>query len=62
VGIGVMEVQTLEALGGGLEHIDRVPSGFGGVDRPEGSFGPGTKVPGTRFAAFSLREDRSLAD
>jgi hypothetical protein len=55
VGIGVMEVQTFEALGGGLEHTDRVPAQFGDVDRPEGSIGPGTKVPRARFAAFSLR-------
>jgi hypothetical protein len=50
----VMEVQTFEALGGGLEHTDRVPAGFGSVDRPEGSIGPGTKVPRPEFAAFSL--------
>ena len=62
VGIGVMEVQTFEALGGGLEHTDRVPAGFGGVDRPEGSIGPGTKVPRARFAAFSLRVKPRLAD
>ena len=55
-GTGVMEVQTLEALGGGLEHIDRLPAGFGGVDRPEGSIGPGTKVPDACFAAFSLHD------
>jgi hypothetical protein len=55
VGIGVMEVQTFEALGGGLEYTNRVPAGFGSVDRPEGSIGPGTKVLRARFAAFSLR-------
>ena len=60
--LGVMEVQTFEALGGGLEHIDRVPVSFGGVDRPEGSIGPGTKVLGARFAAFSLPERPRPAD
>jgi len=29
-----MEVQTFEALGGGLEHTPRLPAGSGGVDRP----------------------------
>ena len=54
LGHGVMEVQTFEALGGGLEYIHSVPFAFGGVDRPLGSFGPGTKVPLARFAAPSL--------
>jgi len=49
-----MEVQTFEALGGGLEYIHRVPFACGAVDRPLGSFGPGTKVPPARFAAPSL--------
>ena len=55
MGIGVMEVQTFEALGGGLEYTNRVPVGFGSVDRPEGSIGPGTKVPRARFATVSLQ-------
>ena len=62
VGIGVMEVQTFEALGGGLEHTNRVPASFGSVDRPEGSIGPGTKVPRACFAAFSLQATPPLAD
>ena len=53
-GHGVMEVQTFEALGGGLEYIPRVPSVYGAVDRPTGSFAPGTKVPPARFVAPSL--------
>jgi hypothetical protein len=53
-GHGVMEVQAFEALGGGLEYIHRVPFACGAVDRPLGSFGPGTKVPPARFAAPSL--------
>jgi hypothetical protein len=39
-GHGVMEVQTFEALGGGLEYILRVPFMSGEVDRPAGSFRP----------------------
>ena len=53
-GHGVIEVQTFEALGGGLEYIHRVPLGFGAVDRPLGSFVAGTNVPPSRFAAPSL--------
>jgi hypothetical protein len=53
-GHGVMEVQTFEALGGGLEHDPIVPSVFGGVDRPLGSIGPGTNVLVPVFAAVSL--------
>ena len=53
-GHGVMEVQTFEALGGGLEYIPRVPLGSGAVDRPLGSFHPGTNVPPAHFAAPSL--------
>jgi hypothetical protein len=54
-----MEVQTFEALGGDLEHMNSVPAGFGGVDRPEGSIGAGTKVPRTDFAVFSLQVNRA---
>jgi hypothetical protein len=45
---------TFEALGGGLEHIDRVPAAPAAVDSPDGSFSPGTFVPALRFALVSL--------
>jgi hypothetical protein len=45
---------TFEALGGGLEHIDRVPAASAAVDSPDGSFSPGTFVPAQYFAVVSL--------
>jgi hypothetical protein len=46
---------TFEALGGGLEHIDRLPAVLAAVDRPDGSFSPGTFVPALCFALVSLQ-------
>jgi hypothetical protein len=52
-GHGVMEVQTFEALGGGLEYILRVPFVSGEVDRPAGPFRPVRRYLRSGFAAFS---------